>query len=177
MILPTPALVMWRLGCVICLFFVFALAGGVKLRVSTQFVQSVEAFTSLPTRQATFVARWLPRFELMLSFAILVPPLTRWTAGILCFLLVLFLIGSVHAHSRGHVDCNCFGDLALNQSQTIAWGRNTLLIFMSLSVMLMNATFTIPGEWLLLVSLPSLLIILTLYIDTIQSARAIERKK
>lgn len=177
MILPTSALAMWRLGCIICLFFVFALAGGVKLHANAQFVQSVEAFTGLPIHQATFVARWLPRLELMLSFALLVPPLTRWISGILCFLLVLFLVGAGRAHDKGHVDCNCFGDLALNQSQSVAWGRNTLLFFISLSVMFIDAPFTVPDQWLLLVSLPGLLIILTLYIDAIQSVRAMEGMK
>ena len=173
MFLPLAALAAWHSGAIICLFLVFSLAGVSKLRVETPFIRSVEAFSRLPLPYAVFVARWLPRFEVVLSLLLLVPLLTRWVAGVISVLLVFFLLGSLRNYKSNAVDCGCFGGFITETSGITSLGRDLLLLFISVSLILIHAPLIVSDQWLLLVTVPSLLVLVTLYIEVIRSLQLI----
>lgn len=174
MVIPFMAFAAWRVGAIICLIFVFGFAGIGKLRSNVQFVRSVEAFTGLPSQYAAPVARWLPRVELVLSLTLLIPPLAPWAAGVICLLLVSFLLGALHAQSHGSsVECNCFGNLVAERPGIIVWWRNILLLCIAASVVLINVPLTVSDQWLLVIAVPGLLVLITLHVEVLQAARAV----
>lgn len=172
MVLPLAALAAWRLGAVICLFFVFALSGSTKLRLRPQFIQSVEAFTGLSTQHAIQVARWLPRLELFMGVAVLIPLFTPWVAGAICFSLIVFLLGALRAQGRA-LECGCFGDFVVERPGVVAWGRNLFLFLLGMSTVLMNVPLVLSYQWLLLSTLPCLLLIGFLQVEVFLVARGI----
>lgn len=172
MILPSAMLAAWRLGCMVCLFLVFILAGGAKLRPNAKFTASIAAFTGLPSQLVGHIARWLPRLELLLGLLVIVPLLAAWAAGAICILLVLFLLGALRAYRGGSVECGCFGNLVVEQSGRTELWRNILLLFMGGSVLLIHGSL-VPDQWLLLIPVPGLLVLATFQIEVLRVAQEV----
>ncbi|MDX2111165.1 MAG: MauE/DoxX family redox-associated membrane protein [Verrucomicrobiota bacterium] len=89
---------------------IFAVSGGLKLADPGKFLFDVQAFKLLPYPLAFATALWLPWFEVICAFGLLIPCLRRGAALSLALACVAFIIVLALAHFRGiHLDCGCFG--------------------------------------------------------------------
>lgn len=163
----------WRQGAVVSLALIFGLAGLGKLRRDAHFPLAVMAFTGLAAQRAEVVARWLPRLEVLLGLAVLVPVSARWAAGMLLLLTLGFLVGAIRAQRAAPTECGCFGALLPERPGNVLWGRNLFLLCLCASVLLIPQPPALPDQWLPGLILPSLLLLSLLHAEVLAALRAV----
>jgi hypothetical protein len=101
------------------LAFVFLAASLPKLLGSDDFRRAVRAYRLLPQSASAFVARWIPRLELLCALALLVGiaiPLVGAAAGTL--LLIFAFAVAVNLARGREIDCGCY---AKSSPRRITW--------------------------------------------------------
>jgi protein-disulfide isomerase/uncharacterized membrane protein YphA (DoxX/SURF4 family) len=89
---------------------VFGWAAWSKIGDPRTFVQAVRAYDATPEWLSKAIGYGLPVLELAVALLLLVGLITRYTAVVVAFLLVVFTIGVVQVAGRGiKIECGCFG--------------------------------------------------------------------
>ena len=102
----------------IVLGLVFVYAGYVKLRDPWQlFAAGIAEYDIVPMWAATFLARTLPVFEILLGVTLAAGLLPRTSSVIVSALLLVFFSLMVRAFAQGkEISCGCFGP-----NEMISW--------------------------------------------------------
>ena len=89
----------------------FAYAGYLKLAQPWQlFAANIAEYQVVPMWAATFIARTLPWFEILLGVMVIVGRWTRTSTVMLSGILLVFFSLMVRAKLQGkEIDCGCFG--------------------------------------------------------------------
>ena len=97
---------------------IFAYAGYVKLAQPWQlFAAGIAEYQIVPLWAATFLARTLPWFEILLGLTLAVGRWSRTSAVIVSGLLLVFFSLMVRAFAQGkEINCGCFGP-----NELISW--------------------------------------------------------
>lgn len=162
---------LWREGSAWALLGTFLLAGGSKLTDDSAFPAAVAAYTGLPARAASYVARWLPVGEIVLGLAVGVPAVSRGAAATLALLTCGFLLGAHRAQRAGGAACGCFGALLPEPLGVAPWARNATLLGLCLSVLCLPQARDIPVSWLPGLGLPALLLLVGFHVDLLAPVR------
>ena len=89
---------------------VLVVAGGLKVGHLETSARSVRAYQLLPYDVAGYVGYALPVLEIAVGLLLVVGLLTRGSAVVGGFLMVVFIGGIASAWARGlSIDCGCFG--------------------------------------------------------------------
>ncbi len=96
----------------------FAYAGYLKLVQPWQlFAADIAEYQVVPMWAATFIARSLPWFEILLGLMVIVGRWTRTSTVLLSGILLVFFSLMVRAKLQGkQIDCGCFGS-----GEPISW--------------------------------------------------------
>jgi uncharacterized membrane protein YphA (DoxX/SURF4 family) len=96
----------------------FAYAGYLKLVQPWQlFAADIAEYQVVPMWAATFIARSLPWFEILLGLMVIVGRWTRTSTVLLSGILMVFFSLMVRAKLQGkEIDCGCFGS-----GEPISW--------------------------------------------------------
>jgi uncharacterized membrane protein YphA (DoxX/SURF4 family) len=96
----------------------FAYAGYLKLVQPWQlFAADIAEYQVVPMWAATFIARSLPWFEILLGLMVIVGRLARTSTVLLSAILLVFFSLMVRAKLQGkQIDCGCFGS-----GEPISW--------------------------------------------------------
>jgi uncharacterized membrane protein YphA (DoxX/SURF4 family) len=97
---------------------IFMYAGYVKLEQPWQlFAAGIAEYEIVPLWAATFLARTLPAFELLLGLLLIIGRWTRTSTTIVSALLIVFFSLMVRAFAQGKdISCGCFGP-----NEAISW--------------------------------------------------------
>ncbi|MCU1238002.1 MAG: DoxX family protein [Candidatus Solibacter sp.] len=97
---------------------IFIYAGYVKLEQPWQlFAAGIAEYEIVPLWAATFLARTLPAFEMLLGLMLVIGRWSRTSTVIMSGLLVVFFSLMVRAFAQGKdISCGCFGP-----NETISW--------------------------------------------------------
>src|SRR4051794_10569179 len=117
--LVTVAVIVLR----VVLGVIFAYAGYVKLVQPWQlFAAGIAEYQIVPLWAATFLAKTLPWFEILLGLLLVVGRWSRTSTVIVSCLLLVFFSMMVRAFAQGkEINCGCFGP-----NELISW--KTLLL-------------------------------------------------
>jgi uncharacterized membrane protein len=88
----------------------FVYAGVIKFIHPDAFLADVESYRMLPYSLAWMVSLYLPPVEIICGLGLWIPKLSRDSASILLFLMLVFIAAISGAWVRGlNINCGCFG--------------------------------------------------------------------
>jgi hypothetical protein len=91
-------------------------------------------------------------------------------AGIMSFLFLAFLFGTIKARKSALTECGCFGELIAEPPSWLTVVRNVLLLCISLTIIVIQDQNSVPDKWIAVTVLPTLLVLSTLYGSEILSS-------
>lgn len=129
--------------------FILLIAGISKVLMGgDRFSKAIRAYELLPSWTAEFLAKWLPRLELMVGTLLIFGLWTKLVAAASVWLLGIFIAAVSVSLLRGKdINCGCFGRVTENMSWRIAV-RNAVLLILSLLVYAHSGGVATADSWL-----------------------------
>jgi hypothetical protein len=101
--------VLWRVIAII-IGGLFIYAGAVKVIDPAEFARDIDNYKMLPWQASVWMGLYLPWLEIFCGLALIARVLYRGSIFILTALMVLFIVITIIAKTRGlDISCGCFG--------------------------------------------------------------------
>jgi uncharacterized membrane protein YphA (DoxX/SURF4 family) len=127
------AKVVWRIIAIL-IGALFVYAGAVKIIDPAAFARDIDNYKILPWQPSVWLAFYLPWLEVLAGLALIMRVLFRGAVLIVTGLMIVFVVASIVAKSRGlDVSCGCFG----HASQYLNFTWHLVLDFLLLGGLLL----------------------------------------
>lgn len=121
-------------------------SGVLKLRHQQEFTEGLRNYRLLPPRATRWFGAIIPLLEILLGAALVLGLMLPITSVVLALVLVVFILAMVINIQRGRkIECSCYG---ITSTKVIGRGAVTRsILLLSLDLLLLAFTFSLPQYW------------------------------